>query len=98
MANIKRLSLRTKLLIYDCKERFPQLSAEFISDGLGLDIKSVEKLFNDGEIEIPSKMNKEYGRTKKKIYRGKGLLLGRGKDSLHERISGEKRPMLRRTV
>lgn len=97
MTYIKKLSLKTKLLIYDCKERFPQLSAEFISDNFDLDVRSVEKLFNDGEIEIPSKMNKN-GRTKKKIYRGKGLLPGRGKDSLHERISGEKRPMLRRAV
>jgi len=98
MTNIKKLSLRTKLLIYDCKERFPQLSADFISDSLSLDIRSVQKLFNDGEIEIPSKMNKEYGRTKKKVYRGKGLLPGRGKDSLHERISGKTRPMLRRSM
>lgn len=98
MTNIKKLSLKTKLLIYDCKERFPQLSADFISDSLSLDIRSVQKLFNDGEIEIPSKMNKEYGRTKKKVYRGKGLLPGRGKDSLHERISGKTRPMLRRSM
>lgn len=98
MPNVKRLSLKTKLLIYECKERFPQLSADFLSDSLSLDIGAVKKLFNDGEIEIPSKMNKEHGRTKKKIYRGKGLLPRRGESTLHERISGEKRPMLRRTV
>jgi hypothetical protein len=98
MANIKKLSLKTKLLIYECKERFPQLSADFLSDNLSLDIRSVTKLFNEGEIEIPSKMNKEHGRTKKKIYRRNRLLPGRGKSSLHERISGKKRPMLRRTV
>jgi|694.fasta_scaffold65681_2 hypothetical protein len=98
MANIKKLSLKTKLLIYECKERFPQLSADFISDSLSLDIRSVTKLFNEGEIEIPSKMNKEHGRTKKKIYRRNRLLPGRGESSLHERISGKKRPMLRRTV
>ena len=98
MANIKKLSLKTKLLIYECKERFPQLSADFISDNLSLDIRSVTKLFNEGEIEIPSKMNKEHGRTKKKIYRRNRLLPGRGESSLHERISGKKRPMLRRTV
>ena len=98
MANIKKLSLKTKLLIYECKERFPQLSADFLSDSFSLDIRSVTKLFNEGEIEIPSKMNKEHGRTKKKIYRRNRLLPGRGESSLHERISGEKRPMLRRTV
>ena len=98
MANIKKLSLKTKLLIYECKERFPQLSADFLSDSLSLDIRAVEKLFNEGEIEIPSKMNKEHGRTKKKIYRRNRLLPRRRESSLHERISGEKRPMLRRTV
>ena len=58
MANIKKLSLNTKLLIYECKERFPQLSADFLSDSLSLDIAAVELLFYEGEIEIPSKMNK----------------------------------------
>jgi hypothetical protein len=69
MTNIKKLSLKTKLLIYECKERFPQLSAEFIADILDLNIKSVEKLFNEGEIVIPSKINEEDGQTKKKVYR-----------------------------
>lgn len=98
MANFKKLSIKTKLLIYECKEKFPQLSPEFLSDSLSLDIRAIEKLFNEGEIEIPSKMNKEHGRTKKKIYRRERLLPGRGESTLHERISGEKRPMLRRTV
>ena len=98
MPNIKKLSLKTKLLIYECKERFPQLSADFLSDSFSLDIVAVEKLFNEGEIEIPSKINKEHGRTKKKVYRRERLLPGRGESSLHERISGKKRPMLRRTV
>ena len=69
MANIKKLSLKTKLLIYECKERFPQLSAKFIADSLDLNVKSVEKLFNEGEIVIPSKINEEDGQTKKKVYR-----------------------------
>ena len=69
MTNIKKLSLKTKLLIYECKERFPQLSAEFIADILDLNIKSVEKLFNEGEIVIPSKIKEEDGQTKKKVYR-----------------------------
>ncbi len=98
MANFKKLSIKTKLLIYECKEKFPQLSPEFLSDSLSLDIRSIEKLFNEGEIDIPSKMNKEHGRTKKKIYRRERLLLGRGESTLHEGIPGKKRPMLRRTV
>ena len=98
MPYIKKLSLKTKLLIYEYKERFPQLSADFISDIFSLNFESVQLLFNEGEIEIPSKMNKEHGRTKKKIYRRERLLPGRGKSALHERISGKKRPMLRRTV
>lgn len=98
MPYIKKLPLRTKLLIYEYKEKFPQLSANFISDIFSLDFESVQLLFNEGEIEVPSKMNKEHGRTKKKIYGGKGLLSGRWESPLHERISGKKRPMLRRTV
>jgi hypothetical protein len=98
MPYIKKLSLKTKLLIYECKERFPQLSADFISDSFNLDIASVEKLFNEGEIDIPSKMNKEHGQRKKKVYRGNRLLPGRGQSTLHEGIPGKKRPMLRRTV
>jgi hypothetical protein len=98
MTNIKKLSLKTKLLIYEFKEKFPQLSADFISDNFNLDILAVQKLFNEGEIEIPSKINKKYGRKKKKVYRGKGLLPGRRESTLHEGISGKKRPMLRRKV
>jgi hypothetical protein len=98
MPNIKKLSLKTKLLIYECKERFPQLSADFLSDSFSLDIRAVEKLFNEGEIDIPSKMNREHGRTKKKVYRRERLLPGRGESTLHEGIPGKKRPMLRRTV
>ena len=98
MPYIKKLSLKTKLLIYEYKERFPQLSADFMSDIFSLNFESVQLLFNEGEIEVPSKMNKEHGRTKKKIYRRERLLPGRGESPLHERISGKKRPMLRRKV
>lgn len=98
MPNIKKLSLKTKLLIYECKERFPQLSADFLSDSFSLDIKAVELLFNEGEIDVPSKMNREHGRRKKKVYRRERLLPGRGESTLHEGIPGKKRPMLRRTV
>jgi len=98
MATIKKLSLKTKLLIYECKERFPQLSADFLADSLSLDIAAVEKLFNEGELEVPSKINKAHGQRKKKVYRGNRLLPGKGQSTLHEGIPGKKRPMLRRTV
>jgi hypothetical protein len=98
MATIKKLSLKTKLLIYECKERFPQLSADFLANSLNLDVRAIELLFNEGEIEIPSKINKEHGQRKKKVYRGNRLLPGRRESALHEGIPGKKRPMLRRTV
>jgi hypothetical protein len=98
MPYIKKLSLKTKLLIYEYKERFPQLSADFISDIFSLDFEAVQLLFNEGEIEVPSKMNKDPGRTTKKIYGWKGLLSGRWESPLHEGIPGKKRPMLRRKV
>jgi hypothetical protein len=98
MAYIKKLPLKTKLLIYEIKERFPQLSAEFIADRFSLDLAAIELLFNEGEIEIPSKMNKEHGQRGKKIYRRERLLLRERESTLHEGIPGKKRPMLRRTV
>lgn len=95
---MKRLSLKTKLLIYEYKERYPQMSPESIADIFALKIRLVELLFEQGEIEVPSKINKQHGQKKDKFYRGERLLPGRGKSSLHERISGKKRSMLRREV
>jgi len=60
------MTLKTKLLIYETKEKFPKLSPEFISDFLNVNLKLVEKLFNEGEIEVPSKMNKKKWAKKKK--------------------------------
>lgn len=98
MPYLKRLPLATKLLVYEYKERYPQLSPECVADALALDIRAIELLFNEGEIEIPSKMNKEHGRTKKKVYRRERLLPRERESSLHEGIPREKRSMLRRTV
>jgi hypothetical protein len=95
---LRRLSLKTKLLIYEYKEKYPQASAESIAELFVLKIRLVELLFKKGEIEVPSKMNKEHGQKKDKIYGGKGLLPGRGKSSFYKGISKEKRPMLRREV
>ena len=98
MPYLKRLSLKTKLLIYEYKERFPQVSAEVVADTLALDIRAVELLFNEGEINIPSKMNKEHGQRRKKVYRRERLLPRERESSLHEGIPKKKRSMLRRTV
>lgn len=54
----KGISLKTKMLIYELKERYPQLPAEIVSDLLHVNLKQVEKMFNEGELIIPSKMNK----------------------------------------
>jgi hypothetical protein len=51
------MTLRTKLLIYEYKERFPSVSPDVISDALNIHLKLIEKLFNEGEIIVPSKMN-----------------------------------------
>lgn len=56
-----KMTLKTKLLIYEYKEKFPSLSPEFISDLLNVNLRLIEKLFNEGEIELPSKMN-DHGR------------------------------------
>ena len=61
-----RMTLKVKLHIFEFKERYPQLSPEFISDILNVNLGLVKKLINEGEIEVPSKMN-DYGRTKKNI-------------------------------
>ncbi len=53
-----RMTPKTKLIIYEYKERYPQLSPEFISDVFNIKVELVNKLFNKGEIIIPSKMNK----------------------------------------
>jgi hypothetical protein len=45
-------------LIYEYKERYPELTAEFISELFYIELPSVINLFNDGEIIIPSKINK----------------------------------------
>jgi hypothetical protein len=58
MAQIRKLTLKTKLLLYEYKEIYPELSAEFIADLFHIELPSVKKLFEEGEINVPSKMNK----------------------------------------
>jgi len=55
--NKTRMSLKTKLLIFEFKERYPTLMASDISELFNLNTLSVLNLFNEGEIIIPSKMN-----------------------------------------
>lgn len=59
MAYIKKMSLKTKLLIYEYKERYPTLTAEQISEMFGTQLEGVIKLFKEGEIIVPSRFNKK---------------------------------------
>lgn len=52
------LTIKTKLLIFEYKERFPTLSANLISNMFQLDPIAVTNLFEEGEVIVPSKMNK----------------------------------------
>jgi hypothetical protein len=57
MIKIKRLSLNTKLLIYEYKERFPAITAQHVSELFGIDEEVAIRLFKQGEITVPSRMN-----------------------------------------
>lgn len=54
-----KVSLKTKLLICEHKEKFPQLSPEEICYAFATEIKSVERLFKQEFIIVPSKMNRK---------------------------------------
>ena len=53
------MKIKTQLLIYEYKERFPTLTALEISQIFHLNITSVEYLFKKGEIVVDSSMNKK---------------------------------------
>ena len=55
--NKTKLTNKTKLLIYEYKERYPILSAQDISDMVNLSQICVEDLFKKGELIVSSKMN-----------------------------------------
>jgi len=59
MGNTKILALKTKLLIFEFKEKFPALSPEEIIDIFNLDPRRVYKLFDEEYIIVPSKMNRK---------------------------------------
>lgn len=52
-----KLSIKTKLLIYEYKERFPEMSAHELSMAFYLPYDSVQNLFDQEHIIVPSKMN-----------------------------------------
>jgi len=56
---IKRMSLKTKLLIYEYKERYPSITAEHVAQMFDIQLEAVEKLFEQGEIIVPSSFNKK---------------------------------------
>tara|TARA_R110000868_G_scaffold138204_1_gene352129 strand:- start:342 stop:515 length:174 start_codon:yes stop_codon:yes gene_type:complete len=53
------MKTKTKLLIYEYKERFPTLSAIEISQIFHLNINDIDRLFKKGEIVVPSLMNRK---------------------------------------
>ena len=57
--NKQRMSLKTKLLIFEYKERFPMLTVKEISEMFHLNKLSVLNLFNEGELIVPSKLNRK---------------------------------------
>jgi hypothetical protein len=52
-----RVTNKTKLIIYGIKEKYPQLSPEFISELVNVKLKIIVEMFNEGELILPSKMN-----------------------------------------
>jgi hypothetical protein len=59
MGNTRKLALKTKLLIFEFKERYPSLSPEEIIDIFSLYPKRVHQLFDEEYIIVPSKMNRQ---------------------------------------
>lgn len=53
------MTTKTKLLIFEYKERFPTLTPLEISQIFHLNITSIENLFKKGEIVVDSSMNKK---------------------------------------
>lgn len=48
-----RISFKTKMLIYELKEKYPQLPAASVADLLHVSLKQVEKMFNEGGVNHP---------------------------------------------
>jgi ribosomal protein S18 len=54
---IGRFTLKTKLLICEFKERYPNISDELISEILQIDINYIKKFLSNEYLIVPSKMN-----------------------------------------
>lgn len=54
-----RLTLKTRLLIFEYKERYPMLSPNNIAELFNIEQAAVVNLFSEGEIIVPSKINKK---------------------------------------
>jgi hypothetical protein len=57
--NKQRISLKTKLLIFEYKERYPLVTADEIAELFCIYDVTVKNLFELGEIIVPSKINKK---------------------------------------
>ena len=53
------MTIKTQLLIFEYKERYPTLTALEISQMFDLNINSVDRLFKKGEIIVHSSMNRK---------------------------------------
>ena len=54
-----RISLKTKLLIFEYKERYPLVKADEIAELFCIYDVTVKNLFDQGEIIVPSKINQK---------------------------------------
>ena len=53
------MKTKTKLLIFEYKERYPTLTALEISQMFHLNIMNIDRLFKKGEIIVSSSMNRK---------------------------------------
>jgi hypothetical protein len=53
------MTIKTQLLIFEYKERYPTLTSLEVSNMFNLNINSVDRLFKKGEIIVHSSMNRK---------------------------------------
>lgn len=56
---IKRMTIKTKLLICEYVERYPSITPEHVSEMFDIKLEAVIKLFQQEEIIVPSKCNRK---------------------------------------
>ena len=59
MSLVKSPNLKTKLLVCEYLERYPAVTPEHLSDMFCISEWWAKKLFKEGEIIVPSKINKD---------------------------------------